>query len=65
MSNDQAFVVLNRSDGSKVACQLKTLMFFTKAPHGCVLNFGGATQINVKEDFDDLLALVGSDKALG
>ena len=57
------FVTLNRSDGSKVACQLGTLLFFTKASHGCVLNFGGATQVNVKEEFEELLAMVNSAKA--
>ena len=65
MGSDKAFVVLNRSDGSKVAVQLSTLLFFTKAQHGCVLNFGASTQVNIKEDFDELLALVGADQAVG
>lgn len=59
MADQSDFVILNRSDGSKVAVQLSTVLFFTKAPHGCVLNFGGSTQVNVKEDFEELLAKVG------
>ena len=62
-SGDNAFVVLNRSDGSKVAVQLATLLFFTKAQHGCVLNFGAGTQVNVKESFEELLALLGAGEA--
>ena len=60
MADKQSFVVLTRSDGSKVAVQLETVMFFTKAQHGCVLNFGGSTQVNIKEEFEDLLESVNS-----
>ena len=58
MADKQSFVVLTRSDGSKVAVQLDTVLFFTKAQHGCVLNFGASTQVNIKEDFDELLEIV-------
>ncbi|WP_265529635.1 hypothetical protein [Sphingomicrobium marinum] len=61
MADQSDFVILNRSDGSKVAVQLSTVLFFTKAPHGCVLNFGGSTQVNVKEDFEELLEKVGAE----
>lgn len=63
MADKQSFVVLNRSDGSKVAVQLDTVLFFTKAPHGCVLNFGANTQVNVKEEFDELLEIVNGPAA--
>lgn len=59
MSEKEKFIVLNRSDGSKVAVQLDTILFFTKAHHGCVLNFGASTQVNIKESFEELLELVG------
>ena len=59
MADKDDFVVLNRSDGSKVAVQLSTILFFTKASHGSVLNFGGSTQVNVKEEFEELLEKVG------
>lgn len=58
MTDKQNFVILDRSDGSKVAVQLDTVLFFTKAPHGCVLNFGANTQVNVKQDFDELIGIV-------
>ncbi|WP_260483590.1 hypothetical protein [Sphingomicrobium flavum] len=61
MSDKEKFIVLTRSDGSKVAVQLETILFFTKAHHGCVLNFGASTQVNIKESFEELLQLTGSD----
>ena len=61
MSDKEKFIVLTRSDGSKVAVQLDTILFFTKAHHGCVLNFGASTQVNIKESFEELLQLTGSD----
>ena len=61
MSDKEKFIVLTRSDGSKVAVQLDTILFFTKAHHGCVLNFGASTQVTIKESFEELLQLTGSD----
>jgi hypothetical protein len=60
MAIADAFVVLQRSDGSKVACQVTRILFFIKAEHGCVLTFGGGTQLNVKETFEEIGVLVGA-----
>lgn len=56
MDGASKFVMFRRGDGSQVACQAARILFVSKGDHGTVLNFGGATQLNVREDFDEVLA---------
>lgn len=55
------FVVFERSNGSKVACQLSLIQFLAKGDNGSVLHFGGSSQVNVSQSFDEVLALLNSE----
>ena len=63
MSESSDFVIFQRSDGSSVACQSPKILFVAKGETGTVLNFGGSTQVNVREDFDDVLGKLGLNEA--
>jgi hypothetical protein len=56
MSASSKFVMFQRGDGSIVACQTDRILFVSRGDHGTVINFGGATQLNVREEFDDVIA---------
>lgn len=55
-SESSTFVKFQRGDGSTVACQTANILFVARGDHGSILNFGGGTQLNVREEFDDVLA---------
>jgi hypothetical protein len=52
------FVVFERSHGSKVACQVSRIQFLANGENGAVLHFGGSSQVNVSQSFDEVLALL-------
>lgn len=60
MSEDKGFAIFQRSDGTRVACQLSTILFVTKGDSGAVLHFGAGTQLNLREEFDDVVAMLGA-----
>ncbi|WP_144096592.1 hypothetical protein [Croceicoccus sediminis] len=49
------FVLFQRGDSSQVACQVSQVLYVTKADHGATLHFGGNSQVNVKQSFDEVL----------
>lgn len=59
MRDDSDFVMFQRSDGTRVACQLSTVLFVTQGDRGSVLHFGGGTQLNLQDEFEDVLARLG------
>jgi hypothetical protein len=56
MDSASKFVMFQRGDGSTVACQAARILFVSRGDHGTVINFGGATQLNVREQFEEVLA---------
>ncbi len=54
------FVIFERSNGSKVACQVANIQFLAKGENGSVLHFGGGSQVNVSQNFEEVLALLDS-----
>ena len=59
MSDESEFIVFQRGDGSRVACQLSQVLYVAKGDHGTVLNFGSGTQLNIRDDFDEVLGRLG------
>lgn len=60
MSQKSSFAMLHRTDGSEVACRIAEVLFVGKGERGAVLNFPGGAQVNVHEDFDEVLALLNA-----
>lgn len=58
MTRESKFVMLHRTDGSGVACRIAQVMFVGKGERGAILNFPGGTQVNVHEDFDEVMTLL-------
>ncbi|MFW2350563.1 hypothetical protein [Qipengyuania sp.] len=58
MAERQKFVIFQRGDGSEVACQIANILYVAKGDHATVLNFGSGTQVNVRQDFDEVLAVL-------
>lgn len=54
------FVTLDRTNGSKVACQLSRVDFVAVGESGAILHFGGGSQLNVGQSFEEVLALLKS-----
>lgn len=52
------FVILDRTNGSKVACQVSSIHFLSNGHSGAILHFGGNSQVNVSQSFDEVLALI-------
>lgn len=59
-SHGERFVLFERSNGSMVACQVSRIHFLAKGDDGSVLHFGGNSQVNVNQSFDEVLALLNS-----
>lgn len=58
MEPESKFVMLHRTDGSGVACRMAKVLFVGRGERGAVLNFPGGAQVNVHEDFDEVMALL-------
>jgi hypothetical protein len=58
MAQSKRFVTLQRGDGSTVACQIASVLYVAQGDHGTILNFGAGTQVNVRDDFDAVLAML-------
>ncbi len=58
MKRDSEFVLLHRTDGSGVACRIAQVLFVGRGERGAILNFPGGAQVNVHEDFDEVMALL-------
>lgn len=56
VSTQSRFVRFQRGDGSIVACQASNVLYVAKGDHGTILNFGAGTQVNVREDFEEVLS---------
>lgn len=56
----QRFVLFERSNGSKVACQVSGIHFISIGEHGSILHFGGDSQVNVRMSFDEVLSRLNS-----
>ena len=54
------FVTLDRTNGSKVACQVGNIGFLAEGDDGSVLHFAGSSQVNVSQSFAEVLALLNS-----
>lgn len=55
MSNKRGFVMFHRTDGSAVACRAEKILFVGKGERGAILNFSGGAQVNVHENFDEVM----------
>lgn len=60
---DPKFRLFRRGDGSKVACQIDKVIFVTRGDHGATLHFGGNAQVNVQEDFDQVIGRLSGEIA--
>lgn len=58
MKRDSKFVLFHRTDGSGVACRIAQVLFVGRGERGAILNFPGGAQVNVHEDFDEVMALL-------
>ncbi|WFL76565.1 hypothetical protein P7228_11225 [Altererythrobacter arenosus] len=58
MNRESQFVMLHRTDGSGVACRVSQVLFVGRGERGAILNFPGGAQVNVHEDFDQVMALL-------
>ncbi len=59
MTAPTGFVLLHRRDGSKVACRIASVLYVGKSQElGSVLNFGGGSEVNVHEGFDEVVELL-------
>ena len=61
MSLPNGFVMFRRTDGTVAACRVSAILFVAKNERGVVLNFAGGAQVNVHEDFDEVMALLSSE----
>jgi hypothetical protein len=59
-AHGERFVLFERSNGSKVACQVSAIHFIATGEHGAILHFGSDSQVNVRQSFDVVLALLNS-----
>ena len=57
MEKDNGFTILRRTDGSEVACRIEQVLYVGNGERGAVLHFGGGTQVNVHESFEEVMAL--------
>jgi hypothetical protein len=61
MSNNPIFVMFNRTNGSQVACRISQVLYVGRgAETGSILHFGGDTQVNVHESFEEVIALLSA-----
>lgn len=61
MSAQTEFVMFHRTDGTAVACRVAQIVFVGRSERGAVLNFAGGAQVNVHEDFDEVMKLLSID----
>ncbi|AKM08765.1 hypothetical protein AB433_00110 [Croceicoccus naphthovorans] len=54
----QRFVLFQRGDSSQVACQISRILYVSTGDHGAILHFGGNSQVNVQQSFDEVLAML-------
>jgi hypothetical protein len=59
MSQTGEFKIFQRGDGSQVAVQVSRILYVAKGDHGSILNFGAGTQLNVRQPFEEVVALLG------
>ncbi len=57
-SQPDRFTLFKRGNSSKVACQLANIHFLAEGENGAILHFGGNSQVNVSQSFDEVLALL-------
>lgn len=62
MANSGDFVIFTRGDGSKVAVQPLRVLFVSRGDHATIINFGAGTQLNVREDMDEVLAKLAGEE---
>lgn len=60
MAEQKKFVTFQRGDGSEVACQIANILYVARGDHATILNFGSGTQVNVRQDFDEVLAIINA-----
>jgi hypothetical protein len=60
---NQKFKLFRRGDGSKVACQIDRVLYVTRGDYGATLHFGGSAQVNVQEEFDEVLDMLAGEIA--
>ena len=53
-------VILDRTDGSKIACRLSSIHLLAERGNGSVLHFGSSFQVNVSQSFDEIVELLNS-----
>ena len=61
MSLPKGFAMFRRTDGTAAVCRVSAILFVGKNERGVVLNFAGGAQVNVHEDFDEVMALLSSE----
>ncbi|ALE15928.1 hypothetical protein AMC99_00618 [Altererythrobacter epoxidivorans] len=53
--------MFRRTDGTTAACRVSAILFVGRNERGIVLNFAGGAQVNVHEDFDEVMALLSQE----
>ncbi|WP_218916899.1 hypothetical protein [Croceicoccus naphthovorans] len=51
-------MLFQRGDSSQVACQISRILYVSTGDHGAILHFGGNSQVNVQQSFDEVLAML-------
>ena len=57
MEQGNGFTIFRRTDGSEVACRIEHVLYVGKGERGAVLHFSGGNQVNVHENFDEVMAM--------
>lgn len=61
MSIKPDFVMFHRTDGTAVSCCAEKIIFGGRGEWGAILNFSGGTQINVHENFDEVMDILTAE----
>ncbi|WP_157058236.1 hypothetical protein [Altererythrobacter epoxidivorans] len=61
MTLPKGFAMFRRTDGTTAACRVSAILFVGRNERGIVLNFAGGAQVNVHEDFDEVMALLSQE----
>ena len=61
MSMKPDFVMFHRTDGTAVACRVEKILFVGRGERGAVLNFSGGAQVNVHENFDEVMDILSAE----
>ena len=53
--------MFHRTDGTAVACRAEKILFVGRGERGAILNFSGGAQVNVHENFDEVMDILAAE----